>query len=47
MMYLKSLIFNRRGFYKLPPPTKGDLFFDIEGFPFVEGGLEYLLVYMN
>ena len=31
-----------RGFYKLPPPTKGDLFFDIEGFPFVEGGLEYL-----
>jgi predicted RecB family nuclease len=34
----------RRGFAKLPEPSPGDLFFDIEGDPFVDdGGLEYLL----
>jgi uncharacterized protein len=31
-----------RGLSLLPPPSPGDLFFDIEGDPFVEGGLEYL-----
>jgi predicted RecB family nuclease len=33
-----------RGFALLPPPSPGDLFFDIEGDPFweVRGGLEYL-----
>ncbi|MEA2641506.1 MAG: hypothetical protein QOF51_2900 [Chloroflexota bacterium] len=33
----------RRGLAALPMPTSGDLFFDMEGDPFVEdGGLEYL-----
>lgn len=31
-----------RGFARLPPPDLGDLFFDIEGDPHVDGGLEYL-----
>jgi uncharacterized protein len=31
-----------RGFDLLPAPDPGDLFYDIEGDPFVEGGLEYL-----
>jgi predicted RecB family nuclease len=32
-----------RGFELLPPPSAGDLFFDIEGDPFAgDGGLEYL-----
>lgn len=31
-----------RGFDRLPPPAVGDLFFDIEGDPLFEGGLEYL-----
>ena len=31
-----------RGFARLPPPDPGDLFFDIEGFPFAQEGLEYL-----
>jgi uncharacterized protein len=32
------------GFRLLPPPSEGDVFFDMEGFPFFEasGGLEYL-----
>ncbi|MFK7823594.1 MAG: TM0106 family RecB-like putative nuclease [Oligoflexales bacterium] len=30
------------GLCKLPPPSPIDVFFDIEGFPIVEGGLEYL-----
>lgn len=33
----------RRGLAILPPPSRLDVFFDIEGFPLVEGGLEYLL----
>src|SRR6201999_2669143 len=34
------------GFFKLPPPSKGDIFLDLEGDPFVEGGgLEYLFGY--
>ncbi len=32
----------RRGFALLPQPSEGDLFFDIEGDPFYEDGLEYL-----
>jgi uncharacterized protein len=32
----------RRGMALLPPPSKLDAFFDMEGFPLVEGGLEYL-----
>ncbi len=35
-----------RGFYRLPEPTQGDIYFDIEGDPFFDkGGLEYLLGY--
>jgi uncharacterized protein len=32
-----------RGFNRLPPADEHDLFFDIEGDPLEEGGLEYLL----
>ncbi len=31
-----------RGFTRLPKPSAGDLFFDMEGDPLEEGGLEYL-----
>ncbi|HET7400134.1 MAG TPA: TM0106 family RecB-like putative nuclease, partial [Usitatibacter sp.] len=31
-----------RGFHRLPEPDEGDVFFDMEGDPFEEGGLEYL-----
>jgi uncharacterized protein len=31
-----------RGFARLPQPSEGDLFFDMEGDPFFEDGLEYL-----
>jgi uncharacterized protein len=31
-----------RGFARLPKPDPGDLFFDMEGDPFYEAGLEYL-----
>jgi predicted RecB family nuclease len=30
------------GFAQLPPPSAGDLFFDMEGDPFFDDGLEYL-----
>jgi predicted RecB family nuclease len=33
----------RRGLALLPPPSNDDVFFDIEGFPYAPGGLEYLL----
>ena len=33
----------RRGLVLLPPKSHNDVFFDIEGFPFAIGGLEYLL----
>lgn len=33
----------RHGLALLPPPSPSDVFFDIEGFPLVDGGLEYLL----
>ncbi|MGH8502338.1 MAG: TM0106 family RecB-like putative nuclease, partial [Gammaproteobacteria bacterium] len=32
----------RRGFYRLPKPDPGDIFFDMEGDPLEPGGLEYL-----
>jgi predicted RecB family nuclease len=32
----------RRGFYRLPAPDAGDMFFDMEGDPLQDGGLEYL-----
>lgn len=31
-----------KGFARLPQPAEGDLFFDMEGDPMTEGGLEYL-----
>lgn len=31
-----------RGFDRLPRPDEGDMFYDIEGDPYFEGGLEYL-----
>jgi predicted RecB family nuclease len=31
-----------RGFHRLPPPSEGDVFFDMEGDPFFDQGLEYL-----
>jgi predicted RecB family nuclease len=33
---------DERGFARLPAPAEGDLFFDMEGDPFFEDGLEYL-----
>lgn len=32
----------RRGLALLPPRSAGDVFFDMEGYPFAAGGLEYL-----
>ncbi|HEY6513346.1 MAG TPA: TM0106 family RecB-like putative nuclease, partial [Burkholderiaceae bacterium] len=32
----------KRGFHRLPAPDAGDLYFDMEGDPLEEGGLEYL-----
>ena len=32
----------RRGFHRLPAPHGGDMFFDMEGDPLEDGGLEYL-----
>lgn len=39
----------RKGFDRLPPPNESDLFFDMEGDPLHEGGLEYLfgVYYLN
>ena len=31
-----------RGLCRLPPESEGDVFFDMEGYPLIEGGLEYL-----
>lgn len=33
---------SRTGFYRLPKPDEGDLYFDMEGYPYEPGGLEYL-----
>ncbi len=38
---LPATAFNR-GFARVPEPVEGDLFFDMEGDPLEEGGLEYL-----
>jgi uncharacterized protein len=32
----------KRGLAVLPPPSPNDVFFDMEGYPHIEGGLEYL-----
>ena len=32
----------RRGFHRMPPPDEGDVYFDMEGDPLEDGGLEYL-----
>jgi predicted RecB family nuclease len=32
----------RTGFFRLPEPDEGDLYFDMEGYPYEPGGLEYL-----
>ncbi|MGH2985479.1 MAG: TM0106 family RecB-like putative nuclease, partial [Solirubrobacterales bacterium] len=32
----------KRGFARLPRPSEGDVFFDLEGDPFFDGSLEYL-----
>jgi predicted RecB family nuclease len=33
---------SRRGFYRMPESSAGDVFFDMEGDPYEKGGLEYL-----
>lgn len=33
----------RSGLALLPPESSGDVYFDIEGYPLIDGGLEYLL----
>jgi uncharacterized protein len=32
----------KTGFYRLPAPDQGDMYFDMEGYPYVKDGLEYL-----
>jgi predicted RecB family nuclease len=36
-----------RGFARLPQPDPGDIFFDMEGDPLFEGGLEYLFGFVH
>src|SRR5260370_120973 len=36
-----------KGFGRLPRPSQGDLFFDMEGDPLFEGGLEYLFGFVH
>ncbi len=36
-----------RGFARLPKPSTGDVFFDMEGDPFIELGLEYLFGFVT
>jgi predicted RecB family nuclease len=36
-----------RGFARLPQPSPGDVFFDMEGDPLFEGGLEYLFGFVH
>jgi uncharacterized protein len=36
-----------RGFARLPEPNAGDLFFDMEGDPLYDGGLEYLFGFIH
>jgi uncharacterized protein len=43
IVQLKDLQEEKRlGFHRLPKPNEGDLYFDMEGNPMEEGGLEYL-----
>lgn len=44
---VKLPLMSGRGFNRLPLPDAGDLFFDIEGDPLFEGGLEYLFGLMS
>ena len=39
---LRADVEQTRGFARLPPPDAGDLYFDMEGDPYYDGGLEYL-----
>ncbi|MCW8884234.1 MAG: TM0106 family RecB-like putative nuclease [Motiliproteus sp.] len=39
---LRSAVGEKAGLALLPPHSSLDVFFDIEGFPLIEGGLEYL-----
>ena len=39
---LLPVLGERRGFHRMPKAVDGDLFFDMEGNPLEEGGLEYL-----
>ncbi|MBH3430225.1 TM0106 family RecB-like putative nuclease [Pseudomonas alkylphenolica] len=39
---LLPIVGDRRGFSRMPTAVEGDLFFDMEGNPLEEGGLEYL-----
>ncbi|PWT71234.1 MAG: recombinase RecB [Bacteroidetes bacterium] len=42
-IYELTTLSEGRGFFKLPAPSSGDIFFDLEGDPFVRGGgMEYL-----
>ena len=36
-----------RGFDRMPPPNAADLFFDMEGDPLFEGGIEYLFGFVH
>jgi uncharacterized protein len=36
-----------RGFDRLPQPNRGDVFFDMEGYPLFDGGLEYLFGFVH
>jgi len=42
MFELREDVDDGLGFARMPKPSKADLFFDMEGDPLVEGGLEYL-----
>ena len=39
---LRETVEDGKGLSRMPKPNKGDLFFDMEGDPLMEGGLEYL-----
>ena len=41
-IHVFTKIKNNTGFFLLPEPNEGDLFFDIEGDPHYQDGLEYL-----
>lgn len=41
-MFVEVIDTGPSGLGAMPPPSPGDLYFDIEGSPLIEGGLEYL-----